>query len=195
MRCSIPAYWLSWQLFSCLAVSVLFCSTGAHGQSANGKISKKEDLQLRFCMQFEQAQDTVDVETLLEDMEALSGKYGENAYAFWTTPSCHAPRKNDTEVPIIFNTASDPVRSENFPRTVHDYMVEERKDRTTWLRAINTTTSDGYSFLDYLQYNIERGNYSLKRTQDAVNKIIAYICLHGGTYSKYKNTVKCPAQP
>ncbi|MBO9537749.1 hypothetical protein [Herbaspirillum sp.] len=181
-------------LLSCLVASLFLFSANTNAQSTDArKVSSKRSYQQAFCDKFEMAQDTVDVETLMEDMAA--SPYPESFNEFWTTPACHAPMKNDTEVPIIFNTASDPVRSENFPGTVHDYFIEDRKDRKTWLQAINTTTSDGYTFLDYLQYNIERGHYSLKRTQEAAGKIIAYVCRHGGVYAKYKNTVKCSAQP
>lgn len=188
-----PHHYL-WPLLSCLVASAFLFCANTHAQSTSAKkVSSKKSYQQAFCDKFEMAQDTVDVETLMEEMEA--SPYPESFNEFWTTPACHAPRKNDTEVPVIFNTASDPVRSENFPETVHDYFIENRKDRKTWLQAINTTTSDGYTFLDYLQYNVERGNYSLKRAQEAANKIITYVCRHGGVYSKYKNTVNCPAQP
>ena len=35
------------------------------------KASLKEDYQLQFCMKYEMAQDTVDEETIFEEMEAI----------------------------------------------------------------------------------------------------------------------------
>lgn len=164
--------------------------TGRAPAVESGKISQKDGFQLRFCMQFEQAQDTVDVETMIEDME--NSPYASDITEFWTTSACHAPSKNDVNVPIIYNTASNPVKNELFPKVVHDYFLNDKKDMQSWLRAINSTTSDGYTFLDFIQYNILRGNYSLKKTSDAAQRIVTYLCKNGGVYSKYKDSAKCP---
>ena len=153
---------------------------------AKEEISSKSSYQQAFCDKFEMAQDTVDVETIFEQMEA--SRYKDSIREFWTTPACNAPLKNDTPVPIIFNTASNPKKNEFFPKTVREYFVEDHKDPETWLKAINTPTSDGYTFLDYLQYNIQRGFYSVKPSKDAALRIVAWLCKNGGVYSKYPNT-------
>lgn len=152
--------------------------------------SSKESYQQAYCDKYQLAQDTVDVETMFEDMDG--SPYKSSINEFWTTPSCHAPLKNDTTVPIIFNTASNPVKNEFFPKTVHDYFVDDKKDSATWLKAINSKTSDGLTFLDFLQYNIERGYYSVESSKEAALRIVAYICKNGGVYSKYKDSAKCP---
>jgi hypothetical protein len=168
------------------AVEVL-AAVGAAGSRA----SSKESYQWGFCRKFEQAQDTVDVETIFEDMEA-SG-YASSIKEFWTTPACHAPLKNDTNVPILFNTASNTPKNENFPKVVHDYFVEEKNDPQAWLKAINTKTSDGLTFLDFMQYNLQRGYYdSVKESKDAAQRIVKYLCKNGGVYSKYQDSIKCP---
>lgn len=167
------------------ALDTLVAATG----KLAAKVSSKDDLQYVYCKEFEQAQDTVDVETILEKME--KSPYAKNLNEFWTTPACKAPRKLDTKVPIIFNTATDVFKSEKFPETVHDYFLEEKKDLKTWLALINTKTSDGLTFLDYLQYNISKGNYSSKESSEAANRIVKYLCENGGVYSKYKDSVKC----
>lgn len=168
------------------AIDALVASTG----KLAAKVSSKAAYQHAFCMQYEQAGDTVDIETMFEDMEA--SPYAKNLNEFWTTPACHAPMKNDIKVPIIFNTATDVFKSEKFPEAVHDYFLEERKDLKTWLALINTKTSDGLTFLDFLQYNISGGDYRSKATLDAANRIVKYLCANGGVYSKYKDSVKCP---
>ena len=150
----------------------------------------RESYQDAFCMQFEAAEDTVDVETIFEKMEA--SPYASSLKDFWSTPACHSPRKNDSTVPILFNTATTVFRSEKFPQVVHDYFVTEKKDPQAWLNAINTKTSDGLTFLDFLQYSLEKGNYDSKPTGDAARKIVSYLCQNGGVYSKYRATAKCP---
>ncbi len=150
----------------------------------------RDSYQDAFCMQFEAAEDTVDVETILEKMEA--SPYASSLKDFWSTPACHSPRKNDSTVPILFNTATTVFRSEKFPQVVHDYFVTEKKDPQAWLNAINTKTSDGLTFLDFLQYSIDRGNYDSKPTGDAAKRIVSYLCQNGGIYSKYRTTSKCP---
>ena len=150
----------------------------------------RESYQDAFCMQFEAAEDTVDVETIFEKMEA--SPFASTLKDFWSTPACHAPRKNDSTVPILFNTANTVFRSEKFPQVVHDYFVLEKKDPQAWLNAINTKTSDGLTFLDFLQYSLEKGNYDSKPTGDAARKIVSYLCQNGGVYSKYRATAKCP---
>ena len=75
---------------------------------------------------------------------------------------------------------------------VHEYFVDDKKDTETWLKAINTKTSDGLTFLDFLQYNIKRGFYSVQKAEDAAIRVVSYICKNGGVYSKYKATTKCP---
>ncbi len=150
----------------------------------------KRSYQQSYCNRFEMARDTVDVETMFEDMEA--SPYKDSIREFWTTPACEAPLKNDTPVPILFNTASNPIKSELFPKTVREYFVVDHHDPETWLKTINTTTSDGYTFLDYLQYNIQRGYYSYEPDKDAALRVVAYLCKNGGVYAKYKDTAKCP---
>lgn len=155
----------------------------------SSQISSKKFFQKAACDRFEMAQDTVDIESIFEDTENSS--YAKYLNEFWTTPACVAYFKNDTPAPIIFNTASNTPKNENFPRAVHDYFVEEKHSPEIWLKTINTTTSDGYTFLDYLQYNFDRGNYKEKDSREAALRIISFLCKNGGVYSKYKQTSKC----
>ena len=157
------------------------------GSMKNG--TPRESYQDAFCMQFEAAEDTVDIETIFEKMEA--SPYASTLNEFWSTPACHCPRKNDSTVPILFNTAMGVVRAEKFPQVVHDYFVIDKKDPQSWLKAINTKTVDGYTFLDFLQYSIEKGNYDSKATGEAAQRIVRYLCQNGGNYSKYSATTKC----
>ena len=150
----------------------------------------RESYQDAFCMQFEAAEDTVDVETIFEKMEA--SPYASSLKEFWSTPACHSPRKNDSTVPILFNTATTVFRSEKFPQVVHDYFVNDKKDPQAWLNAINTKTSDGLTFLDFLQFSIDKGNYDSKPTGEAAKRIVTYLCQNGGVYSKYRTSSKCP---
>jgi len=157
---------------------------------SSGKVGSKESYQRTFCDKFEMAQDTVDVETIFEDMDA--SPYASHWLEFWTTPACTANNKLDSKVPMIFNTANDPVFNEQFPQAVRDYLLEVMNDKTSWSQIINTKSSDGLTFLDYMHYNISIGNYLLPQTKDAASRIVRYLCQHGGVYSKYKDTVKCP---
>lgn len=163
----------------------------AESESGAGKkVSSMEDYQYVFCKEFEQAQDTVDIETILEKME--KSPYAKDLIEFWTTPACHAPMKNDIKVPIIFNTATDVFKSEKFQEAVYDYFESEKKQPDVWLRVINTKTSDGYTFLDFMQYNIAGGDYRSKATMGAALRIVSFLCQHGGVYSKYRDTARCP---
>ena len=156
---------------------------------AGDTTSSKDSYQQAFCDKYEMAQDRVDVKQIIKEMEA--SPYADSMKDFWITSACHAPKKNDVLVPILFNTATDIVRSETFPKVVHDYFVTKKNDQDTWLKAINTQTNDGYTFLDFIQYNIERNNYGSKDLMDAAQRIVSYLCQNNGVYSKYKYSVKC----
>jgi SAM-dependent MidA family methyltransferase len=136
------------------------------------------------------AEDTVDVDTIFEEIDA--SPYANSMEEFWTAPVCDAPQKLDSKVPMIFNTADKVIDAENFPQAVKEYLLEVKKDSTTWLKIINSKSSDGYTFLDYMQYNIAKGNYSLQSTIGAAHRVVQYLCQNGGIYCKYKDTVKCP---
>lgn len=168
---------------------IAIASTIVTDVSVIKSISPRESYQDAFCMQYEAAEDTVDVETIFEKMEA--SPYTSSLNEFWSTPACHSPRKNDTTVPILFNTATTAVRSEKFPQVVHDYFVLDKKDPESWLKAINTKTSDGLTFLDFMQYSLNKGNYDSKIAGEAAQRIVAYLCKNGGVYSKYVATSKC----
>lgn len=159
-------------------------------RSGSEPVSSKEAYQNVFCKRLERCQDWVDVETLIEDMEA--SPHPESFKEFWTTPACYAEKKTNTPVPMIFNIATDVIRSQKFPKTIYEYFVEEKKDKETWLKIINTQTSDGLTFLDFLQYNINKGYYGSPATLDGAKKMIAIVCDHGGVFSKYKESAKCP---
>jgi len=174
-----------------LALLILTTTLGTAGSSYAGeeKISSKESHQKAYCNDFEMAQDTVDVETIFEDMDA--SPYASHWLEFWTTPACTAYYNTKSKVPIIFNTATDVVRSEHFPETVREYLLEVKNDKTSWPQIINTKSIDGLTFLDYMHNNNKSGYYNAPALSAASNRIINYLCQHGGVYSKYKDTVKC----
>jgi hypothetical protein len=174
------------RLVTLLMVGVTFIYAG----SSYAGSGDKEDYQQSYCTKFEIAEDVVDVGTIFEEIDA--SPYADSMVEFWTAPACDAPQKLDSKVPMIFNTADKVLDSENFPIEVREYLLEVKKDTTTWLKIINSKSSDGYTFLDYMQYNIAKGNYSLQSTIDAAHRIVQYLCQNGGVYSKYKDTVKCP---
>jgi hypothetical protein len=150
----------------------------------NGKhVDSKKGYQDVFCEKFKLCQDTVDVETLLEEME--KSPYPSSFNEFLTSPVCLSQTKDQVRVPMLFNTAYNPTRDGDFPEVVRDYLVDERHDNATWLKAINTRTEDGYTFLDYMQYNISHDNYRTEATMKAAQKVVAYLCQNGGVYSHY----------
>lgn len=153
------------------------------------KVSSKDSYQDGYCMQFASAEDTVDIETMFEDIEA--SPYAKNLNEFWTAPACNTDMKHHLKVPIMFNTAINAPKSENFPQAVHDYFVEEKNNPQAWLEIVNAKSSDGSTFLDFLQFNLQRNYYSVKPSKDAALRIVDYLCKNGGVYSKYKDSVKC----
>jgi hypothetical protein len=157
----------------------------------NGKhVDSKKGYQDVFCEKFKLCQDGFDVETLLEEME--KSPYPSSFNEFLTSPVCLSQTKDQVKVPMLFNTAWDVSRSEEFPEVIHDYLVDEKNDPATWLKMINTQTSDGYTFLDYMQYNIAHNHYSSKASMDVALRVVDYLCKHGGEYAHYRDTVHCP---
>jgi hypothetical protein len=153
-------------------------------------VGSRESYQERFCNMFTVAETNIDVETIFEEIDA--SPYANYATEFWTTAACRAPEKNDSQVPMIFNTAHIAAQAESFPKVVKKYLLEVKHDKTTWYKIINSKSTDGFTFLDYLQYNIDRGNYSTTETIEAVQRIVSYLCSNGGEYNTYKSTSKCP---
>ena len=125
----------------------------------------------------------------------LSSPYPESFKEFWTTPACLGGTKQDTKVPIIFNTANSVVRAQYFPKQIHDYFFKKYPDPAEagdlWLKTINTQTSDGYTFLDYMQRQIDIGNYPTEETMTAARRIVSYLCSNGGVYNYYNKTNSC----
>jgi len=151
--------------------------------------STKVGYQYVYCEKYKRCQDTVDVETLLEEME--NSPYKKSMNEFLTSPECLSQTKDQIKVPMLFNTAYSPIRTGEFPEVIHDYLVDEKKDPATWLKMINTQTSDGYTFLDYMQYNVTHGYYNTKATMDAALRVVSYLCRNGGEYAHYKTKKKC----
>lgn len=169
---------------------VIAKSEPSRGPAGEKKIGSKDTYQYLYCEKFQGAREPIDVEFLLE--EANEGPYKDSFNDFWVGHNCTASMLNTMKAPVIYNTANNPIKNVNFPQTIHEFLVEERKDPEAWLKMINTPTSEGHTFLDYLKFNFDNKNYQLKKTQDAANRIIEYICKNGGVYSKYKETAKCP---
>lgn len=149
----------------------------------------KKEFQITVCDKFNFAKHPVDVETIFEEIE--SSPFSGDLNEFWSTPACYAENKIDTPVPVIFNTAANVIRMEKFPKVVYEYFLEEKNDQQAWLNAINTKTHDGYTFLDYIQYNFEKKNYDSPSLTAAASRIVDFLCKNGGTYSKYSGTKKC----
>jgi hypothetical protein len=165
-------------------------SLGTTANKMAGQVSSKESYQQSVCHKYELAQDKVDVKNIFKYVE--SSPYASNQLDFWTNPACQLSSKNDTPGTIIFNTANNTVKNENFPKVVHDILVDKKHSPETWLKAINTTTSDGYTFLDYIQYKYNNGDYDRSEYNEAAKRIITYVCQNGGVYSKFKESAKCP---
>lgn len=172
-----------------MKTELVIAKTGGRAP-AGEKVDSKEDFQFVFCEKFKLSQDKFDVKQLIKEVEA--SPYASKMNEFWTSPVCHAPSKNDVKVPIIFNTATDVFKSEKFPNVVYDYFVNKKNDRETWLKTINTKTSDGMTFLDFLQYNIDQNHYGTPELMEPALRIVSYLCKNGGVYSKYVSTSKCP---
>ena len=183
---------MSFTKYIVIVLALMSASVVGAEDSKQSTSLKDSDL-FGFCFQYQAAQDTVDVETLLEEMEKEAPRYASSMKELWTTPGCRAPLKTDTLVPILFNTASNAPKNEKFPKVIHDYFVDDKKDPQTWLKAINTTTSDGLTFLDFMHHLFARHHYdSVKASKDAALRIVKYICSTGGVYSKYKDSARCP---
>lgn len=161
----------------------------ANTAAAAEKISSKESYQRMYCDKFERAADSVDVETLIEEIE--NSHYAANELEFWTAPACEASQKLSSKVPILFNTATDVVRSENFPKTVREYYLEVRKDTSIWPMIISAKSSEGMTILDYMYYCISTNKYIMQESKDAAARIVDYLCKTGGVYSVYKDKAKC----
>jgi hypothetical protein len=174
------------RLVTLLMVGVIFNYAG--GSYAGS--GDKEDYQQSYCTKFEIAEDVADVETIFEEID--DSPYADSMIEFWTAPACRALQKLSSKVPVIFNTADKVLDSENFPKGVREYLLEVKKDTTTWPKIINSKSTDGFTFLDYMQYNIAKSYYSQQDEKDAAQRIVQYLCQHGGVYSIYKDTVKCP---
>jgi hypothetical protein len=172
------------------SIDQLVKATGKLGEKVGDKVWSKIVYQHVFCDKFSGAKDTVDVETIFEDMDTCP--YPNSTAEFWTTPECSSTANINTKVPIIFNTAEDVISNEDYPKTVREYLLEVKKDTAMFTKIINAKSTDGLTFLDYLQFNISINRYSTQDSMDAAKRIIQYLCKYGGVYSKYKDTVKCP---
>lgn len=158
--------------------------------SVTQRIASKESYQTLYCEEFQYAQDSVDVESIFDHMDEST--YAQNAVEFWTSSECVSRTKVGSKVPMIFNTAYDVNGDEDYPKIVREYLLEVKKDSSTWLKMINAHSSDGLTFLDYLQYNLEAGRYKSADSKAAANRIVQYLCKYGGVYFKYKESKKCP---
>ena len=173
-----------------VAMSVIYVPDVCAGQSGVEEMQARRRFQTRFCDMFELAEDTTDIKLLIAEVENCP--YAKDFNEFWTKPACVAHTRSDEMVPIIYNTVTDVYKSEKFPIKIHDYLLNKRHDEATWLKMINTPTADGYTFLDFLQYNVARGKYNTDETAGAASRIVGYLCANGGVYSKYKDTAQCP---
>ncbi len=142
-----------------------------------------------LCMDYNMAQNGYDVIKIFKEIEA--SPYAADLNKLWTSQGCPSSINTTMKVPFIYNTAYDAGRMEEFPHEIYKYFVKKKHDPNTWMKLINTPTKDGFTFLDYIQFNISKNQYSTKDTMDAALRIVKYLCEHDGVYSKYKNTNQC----
>lgn len=173
-----------------VALPMALASTSSLVITKANKIDSKESYQYVYCEKYQMCEDKYDLKELIKEVEATP--YSDSIIEFWTKPACSARKKTDMLVPILYNSVNDVYRTEKFPSVVYDYFVNKKKDPQSWLKAINTKTSEGFTFLDFLQFNIDRNNYSTPETMDAALRIVSYLCKNGGVYSKYESSKKCP---
>ena len=144
----------------------------------------------RLCLQFDGAQNGYDVIKIFKFIAA--SPYAADMNKLWTTQGCPSSINTTMKVPFIFNTAVDPVGREDFIYAVYKYFVKKKNSPETWTKLINTPTKEGMTFLDYIQYNVVKNQYSTTETMDAAQRVVRDLCSKGGVYAKYQATMQCP---
>lgn len=111
---------------------------------------------------------------------------------FLTTPVCQ-PSVYSTVVksPMIHIVADDITKREEFLQNIWLYYSKKRKQPEIFDQIINAKNTKGETLLDYLETNKQRNQYTFDTQQEALKKVIAMLCSHGGVYAVRKD-MQCP---
>ena len=140
-----------------------------------------------YCMKFSFIEQQM-VGTTIKEMEGTPISPEE----FLTTPVCQ-PRgySNAVKSPMIHIVADDITKREEFLQNIWLYYSKKRKQPEIFDHAINTKNTKGETLLDYLETMKQREYYTIDTQQQALNKVIAMLCSHGGVYAVRKD-MQCP---
>lgn len=140
-----------------------------------------------MCIQFEMAKKEV-LSLTIRDMEQSKASVDE----YFSHSECSmANYSSSVTSPMIHYVAEDPIGKQDFLNTIWLYYSKKRKEPEVFTKAINIKNSEGETLLDYIETLKKKGFYSLDSESGPLKKIIDTLCLHGGTYSAYKEK-SCP---
>lgn len=110
---------------------------------------------------------------------------------YFLTSTCRQKHwGGDILSPMLHLVVDDPAARVEFPEVIYKYYTIKRKDPALWLAVVNNKNTEGETVLDYLDHVVASGFFHAPESQDAVSKLMAFLCTHGGVYAKYPR--KCP---
>ena len=112
------------------------------------------------------------------------------AYNVLTSPQCDTENLNgNVKVTILQLMADLPCSRSEFISHIVNYF-KNKKDLPSLTKALNVKDTDGETYLDVIE-NINRST-RYEGAEECRDKLIAFACKYGGTYSKVSNKT-CPA--
>lgn len=106
-------------------------------------------------------------------------------------PVCK-PRKigGGNKVTIMQLTVEDVYSRKEHMEKMYNYIMKKHKKESIFTNAVNALNTDGMTVLDYIEFNLNNGEFSTADSKVQIAKVKEFVCSHGGVYSKYKDQ-KC----
>ena len=111
---------------------------------------------------------------------------------YFRIASCKPEKAGGVKSPLLHLVAEAPCSRVEYPEIIHRYYSVKRQTPHIWLEVVNAKNSIGETFLDYMESLNTQNDFNTSATQNCANRLIAFACQTGGTYSKVKNRT-CPA--
>lgn len=103
-------------------------------------------------------------------------------------PACW-PRKigGAHTITIMQLTVEDVYSRKEHMEKMYNYIMKRHKNEQIFTDAVNAQNTDGMTVLDYIQFNLDNGEFSTADSKIQVGMIRDFVCTHGGIYVQYKD--------
>lgn len=154
-----------------------------HGRWPESSAGSQPDFAFRYCLQFKQLESN-GIGLMIREMSITPFPI----HSYFLAMECSLRGYGGVKGPILHLVGDDPNAKERSLYNVGAYYLKKLKQPELLSAALNARNERGETMLDYFETLKQKDINTDVDQQPPRERIIAYVCAHGGQYAKYPRT-------